>query len=95
MIYSKMGVLRLEEFYKYRLGMFLFKNQDLFQLHHNPHAHTRQTVSRQAAVPRWRKEHSRMQGGYQGAIQFNNLRPDVREEKRLSAYKRQIRGSVT
>ena len=80
MIYSKMGVLRLEELYKYRLGMFLFKQDRQSRDRPLFHAGERSTLGCR---------------GYQGTIQFNNLRPDVREEKRLSVYKRQIRGSVT
>lgn len=90
-IYTRMNVLKLEDVYKYRLRMFLFKNQDLFRLHYNVASQTRQAAYKQAAYPQWRKEHSRMQAGYQGPILFNVLPPTLREEKRLSVYKRQVR----
>jgi len=48
-------------------------------------------VSRVAAYPPWKKEHSRMQGLYQGAKLYNLLPSHIREEERLSAFKRLIK----
>lgn len=90
-VYEKMNVLRLEEVHRNNLLMFLFKNQDFFQLHYNKRTNTRSTISKVAAYPKWKKEHSRMQGRYQGAKIFNNLSPVIRDEVRLSVFKRQIR----
>lgn len=93
-IYAKMGVGRLEEVHRQRLLMFLFKNKDLFHLHHSKQTMTRKTVAMVAAYPKWKKEHSRLQGNYQGAKLFNLLPPNIRDEGRLSAFKRFVRGSV-
>jgi len=62
-----MKVGRLEEVYRSRILMFLFKNQHFFQLHYNKLTNTRLTVAKVAALPTWRKVHSRMQSRYQGA----------------------------
>lgn len=91
-IYDKMGMRKLEKVYKYRLLMFLFKNKDLFQLHHSKQTRTRNSIAMVTAYPDWKKEHSRLlQGKYQSAILFNLLLPNIRNERSLSAFKRFVR----
>jgi hypothetical protein len=90
-IYRERNLVRLEEVHRRRLLMFLYKNKDFFQLHFNKRTVTRKTVSRVAAYPYWKKEHSRMQARYQGAKLFNLLAPEIRDEGRLSTYKRLVR----
>lgn len=85
-IYPGMGAMELNNIYKYRMRMFMFKNPDLFRFRC-----TRQDVARLALLPSWWKEHSRMQGGYQGPGLFNTLPANVRNEKRLSVYKQHVR----
>ena len=70
---------------------FLFKNNSFFQIYYNKLTITRNTIVPVASIPPWKKEHSRMQARYQGAELFNQLKPEVRDEGRLSAFKRHIK----
>jgi hypothetical protein len=89
-IYSKMNVMKLEEIYKYRLLMFLFKHKYLFQLH-NTEQITRKGGGISSVYPSWTKTHSRWQARYRGSELFSSLPYKVRGEKRLSSYKNEIR----
>lgn len=90
-VYEKMKVNVFEEVYQIKLLIFLFKNQDLFELRYNKRTRTRLTVSKVATTPGWKKEHSRMQARYQGAKLFQNLSSEIRDEVRLMTFKRQVK----
>lgn len=89
-IYPQMKVARLEELFKIRLAIFVFKNKLLFQLH-DTELHTRTGSGTVAAHVAWRKEHSRMQAQYQGYMLFNALPLKCRQERKLSTFKRLVR----
>lgn len=88
-IYTKMQKENLEKLYRKRLLIFLFKNKTSFELH-NTKLSTRTGGTQRATYPSWRKTHSRMQARYQGYIVFNSLPASVRDEKKLSVFKRAI-----
>lgn len=92
-IYPQMKVARLEELFRIRLAIFVFKNKHHFQLH-NTTLQTRTGCSVVAAHVAWRKEHSRMQARYQGYLIFNTLSPDCRGETKLSIFKRLVKKFV-
>ena len=86
-----MNVGRLVEVYRRRLLTFLFKNNSFFQIHYNKLTTTRNTIAPVASIPPWKKGHSSMQTRNQGAKLFIQLKPEVRVEGRLSAFKRLIK----
>lgn len=89
-IYTDMEMARLEELYKIKLAVFVFKNKNLFQLH-NTGLQTRAEASVVAAHMGWQKEHSRIQTRYQGCCVFNELPMEYRQETRLSTFKRLVK----
>ena len=89
-IYPMMGVMGLEEIYKTRLLMFVFKNKGLFQLHDTAHMATRSGNSLVPTYPHLKKFHSRLQARYRGYELFRALPESIRGEKRLGIYKREI-----
>ena len=89
-IYSKIQVMRLENLYKYRLYIYIFKNKELFRLHKNE-GKTRTRGSIQAEYINWKKEHSRIQMRYCGQRLFNLLPEECRGEQRISVFKNKIR----
>ena len=92
-IYHKMNKLKLENVYKTRLLMFIFKNKELFELH-NTEMITRTGNSTRAKILNWNKEHSRKQARFQGIEIFNNLPVAVRNERKISVFKREIKKIV-
>ena len=87
---TEIKVAKLEEVYKIRLAMFVFKNKWYFQLH-NTGFQTEARASTVAAHVPWKKEHSRMQAGCQGYLVFNELPSEFRQERRLSTFKRLVK----
>ena len=81
----------MEKLYKLRLLLFLFKNKQFFHLH-NTELITRTGKTTRATILDWKKVHSRMQARYQACLFFNKLPMAVREERKLSKYKREIQG---
>jgi len=89
-IYPKMGVPKLEDVHKLKTLMFVFKNKNSFQIH-NTVTYSRTGGGLVSAYPGWKKHHSRLQGRYQGYKLFNKLHRNLRNEKRLSTFKRMIK----
>jgi len=89
-IYPKMGKLGLEGLYKYRMIMFMHKNRDSFDLHTSI-SNTRMSSGLVAAVPNWRKYHSRTQAKFQGSNIFNKLPVVIRNEGRVGLLKRNLK----
>lgn len=90
-IYPNLGAVGLEDLYKTRLLVFIFKNKRLFQLHNTEQVHTRRGGTMMSAYPKWIKFHSRLQARYRGYELYNALPVKIREERRLAAFKKQIR----
>lgn len=92
-IYSQMRVARLEELFKIRLAIFVFKNKHHFRLY-NTTLQTRTGGSVVAAHVAWKKEHSRMQASYQCYLMFNTLPLGCRGETKLSVFKQLVKKFV-
>ena len=73
--------------------MFLFNNKGFFGLH-NTELKTRLSKTETANYPGWKKEHSRMQGRYQGYQIFNKLPEMCRGEKRIGTFKKQMTAHI-
>jgi len=94
-IYEQMKVARVEELYKIRLLMFVFKNRLTFRLHDTEmQVRTRHGKSTVAEKVHWKKEHSRLQARYQGYLAFNQLPNECRSERRISTYKRLLKNAI-
>jgi hypothetical protein len=89
-IYQTIQKMRVEELYRYRLLMYLFKNKNSFHLH-NTELVTRTGSTTRAKLLIYNKEHSRKQAKYQAQRLFNGLPAILRGETVLSKFKRAIR----
>lgn len=93
-IYPKMNVMKIENLYKFRLLIFVFKNKDFFHIHDTV-SYSRTGGGLVAAYPKWKKHHSRLQARYRGFEIFNKLPNYVRGEKSISKFKKQVKELVT
>ena len=88
-IYPKLGAQKLENLYRTRVALFVFKNKIEFGIHDTV-AYTRGKGGLQAAYHGWKKCHSRMQLAYRGCEVFNSLPLACRNTLVLSAFKRGV-----
>ena len=66
------------------------QNREVFELHAST-SNTRMSSGMVAAVPDWRKYHSRTQTKYQGSKMFNKLPALIRNEVRIGLLKKNLR----
>lgn len=76
-----MNVLSFKNLSKNKILLFVFKNKKYFGLH-NTEKHIRL---------QWKKLHSRTQARYRGYELFNRLPVTLRNEQKLSSFKRGLR----
>ena len=87
--FKSMEILKLEDIFKQRLLIYIFKNQD-FSTHSDVHSYN--TRHRQDLVlPRFNRTRSQSSFFYQGIITWNTVPLEIRSIRYLNAFKNAIK----